>query len=74
MITSAQCRAARSWLKWTQAELARRAEVGLSAVKNFEAESVRTLPAIRYQLQGAFEDAGAEFPDEHTVSVQPRRS
>lgn len=69
MITSAQCRAARSWLKWTQAELAGRAQVGLSAVKNFEAESVRTLPAIRSQLQRAFEDAGAEFPDDATVRV-----
>ena len=69
MISSAQCRAARAWLQWTQAELAGRAEVGLSAVKNFEAESVRTLPAIRNQIQGAFEAAGAEFPDENTVRV-----
>jgi DNA-binding XRE family transcriptional regulator len=69
MISSAQCRAARAWLQWTQAELAGRAQVGLSAVKNFEAESVRTLPAIRSQLQRAFEDSGVQFPDEHTVRV-----
>lgn len=68
MISSAQCRAARAWLQWTQAELAGRAEIGLSAVKNFEAESVRTLPAIRNQIQGAFEAAGVGFPNEHSVS------
>ncbi|HWB48355.1 MAG TPA: transcriptional regulator [Stellaceae bacterium] len=69
MISSAQCRAARAWLQWTQAELAQRSQVGLSAVKNFEAESVRTLPAIRNQIERAFEDAGAEFPDANTVRI-----
>src|SRR4051812_34960957 len=32
----AQSRAARGWLEWSQADLARRANVGLSTVKEFE--------------------------------------
>jgi transcriptional regulator with XRE-family HTH domain len=36
-MTPAQCRAARGFLSMTQADLARRARVGLSTVKNFEA-------------------------------------
>ena len=31
-----QVRAARNWLAWTQAELAERANVGLSTVKDYE--------------------------------------
>jgi ribosome-binding protein aMBF1 (putative translation factor) len=31
-----QVRAARSWLAWTQAELAAKASVGLSTVKDYE--------------------------------------
>jgi transcriptional regulator with XRE-family HTH domain len=71
MIISAQCRAARAWLQWTQAELAERADVGLSAVKNFENGSVRTLPAIRNEIERAFNAAGIEFPSEDSMFVRP---
>lgn len=37
MLTPEHSRAARAWLGWTQAELAERAKVGLSTVKEFEA-------------------------------------
>ena len=60
-LSAEQCRAARAWLGWTQAELAQRANIGLSAVKDFEKGSRRTLPAIRAQMQRAFEDAGMKF-------------
>ena len=56
-----QCRAARAWLGWTQAELAQRSSVGLSALKDFEKGSRRTLPAIRNQIQRVFEEAGVTF-------------
>ena len=36
MITPEQSRAARGWLDWTQEDLAQRAGVGLSTVRDFE--------------------------------------
>jgi ribosome-binding protein aMBF1 (putative translation factor) len=36
MITPEQSRAARGWLDWTQADLAERAKVSLSTVRDFE--------------------------------------
>ena len=36
MLTPEQSRAARGWLDWTQDELARRANVSLSTVRDFE--------------------------------------
>jgi transcriptional regulator with XRE-family HTH domain len=66
-----QCRAARAWLGWTQAELAQRANVGLSALKDFEKGARRTLAAIRLQIQRAFEEAGVEFPSDDSLHVHP---
>jgi transcriptional regulator with XRE-family HTH domain len=36
MMSPEQSRAARAWLGWTQGDLAERAKVGLSTVKEFE--------------------------------------
>lgn len=36
MLTAEQSRAARGWLDWSQEELAKRANVSLSTVRNFE--------------------------------------
>jgi hypothetical protein len=60
LISPAQCRAARAWLNWTQAELVRRSAVSLSAIKDFEGGNRRTLSSIRSQLQRTFEDAGVD--------------
>jgi transcriptional regulator with XRE-family HTH domain len=68
-MSAAQSRAARGWLGWTQAELAQRAQIGLSALKDFEKGNRRTLPAIRLQLQRAFEEAGVEFPSQDSIKV-----
>lgn len=70
-MSSEQCRAARAWLGWTQAELAHQANVGLSALKDFEKGARRTVAAIRLQIQRAFEDAGVEFPSEDSLRVHP---
>lgn len=70
-MSAEQCRAARAWLGWTQAQLAQRSNVGLSALKDFEKGARRrTLPAIRAQLQRAFEESGVEFPSDESIRVR----
>jgi transcriptional regulator with XRE-family HTH domain len=59
-----QCRAARGWLAWTQQELAKRAGVGLSTVRDFE-KGERTPIANNFAaIRRAIESAGIEFTDE----------
>jgi len=52
-----QVRAARNWLAWTQAELATRAKVGLSTVKDYEGGKrvpiANNLEAIKKALETA---------------------
>jgi predicted transcriptional regulator len=58
MITSAQCRAARGLLDWTQQELADRARVGVVTVRQFEAGDVTPRRSTLQVIQHAFESAG----------------
>ena len=54
-----QCRAARAWLGWTQDDLAKRAGIGQSTVKDFEKGGPRKpIPNNRAAIQRAFADAG----------------
>jgi transcriptional regulator with XRE-family HTH domain len=52
-----QCRAARAWLAWSQQDLAKRASVSLSTVKDFENGNrtpiANNLAAIQKALEGA---------------------
>jgi transcriptional regulator with XRE-family HTH domain len=73
MMNSEQCRAARAWLNWTQQELARRAKVGLSTVKEFEKGERKTIAATTEAMQRAFAEAGIEFLDEGGEAVGIRR-
>jgi ribosome-binding protein aMBF1 (putative translation factor) len=67
MLTPEQSRAARAWLEWSQEDLAKRASVALSTVRDFE-KGRRTpisnnLEAIRRVLEAEgvellFDDAG----------------
>jgi len=57
MIAPEQCRAARAWLGWSQQELAVKASVGLSTVKELERGS-RLISATAAAIQRAIEDAG----------------
>ena len=61
MLAPEQSRAARGWLAWTQEDLAKRANVSLSTVRDFEAG--RRVP-IKNNLDAmrlAFEMAGVAF-------------
>jgi transcriptional regulator with XRE-family HTH domain len=56
-----QCRAARGWLGWTQQELARRAGVGLSTVRDFEKGERTPIPNNLAAMRRAFEAADIIF-------------
>ena len=68
-----QCRAARSWLAWTQAELASKAVVGLSTVKDYEAGNRTPIANNLLAMQRALEKAGMKFTAD-SVSGPIKRS
>jgi ribosome-binding protein aMBF1 (putative translation factor) len=56
-----QCRAARNWLAWTQAELAAKANVGLSTVKDYESGKRTPIANNLEAMQRALEKGGIRF-------------
>ncbi len=60
MLTPEQCRAARAWLDWGQAELAKRANVGLSTLRDFEAGKRTPMRNNLDAIRAAFHAAGVE--------------
>lgn len=56
-----QSRAARGWLDWTQADLAKHAHVSLSTVKDFENGHRTPIENNLSAMQRAFEDNGIRF-------------
>jgi DNA-binding XRE family transcriptional regulator len=56
-----ECRAARKQLKWTQAELARRALCSVNTIANFEAGRHVTHINVRKAIRQELEDAGMKF-------------
>ncbi len=61
MLTPEQSRAARGWLDWSQADLATRASVSLSTVRDFE--KGRRMPIVNnlQAIQRAIEQAGVQL-------------
>ena len=59
-----QVRAARNWLAWTQAELAEKAKVGLSTIKDYESGKRTPIANNVQAIKAALEAGGAWFkPD-----------
>jgi DNA-binding transcriptional regulator YiaG len=56
-----QCRAARAWLDWTQQELARRAGVGLSTVRDFEKGERTPIPNNLAAIRRVIEESGIKL-------------
>jgi predicted transcriptional regulator len=65
MITSAQCRAARGLLDWTQQDLADRAGVGIVTVRQVEAGVSDPRRSTLEVIRRALETAGVQFIDEN---------
>lgn len=65
MITSAQCRAARGLLGWSQQILADRAKVGIMTIHQLEKEGSQPRRATLDVVRRALEAAGVEFIDEN---------
>lgn len=61
MINSAQCRAARALLNWSQQQLAEASKIGNATIRNFEAGRSEPQHATRDVLRRVFETAGVQF-------------
>lgn len=72
MITTAQIRAARGLLKWTQATLAHRAAVSAVTLNMIENETVQPREKTLAAIRAALERGGVEFLYENGMGVGVR--
>lgn len=63
-INTAQVRAARALLDWTQVDLAAAAKISLPTVKRYEAGTRTPIPVIMAAIFRALEDAGVIFEND----------
>lgn len=64
-MTSAQCRAARALLDWSQQQLAEASKVGNATIRNFEGGKSGPQSSTLQVLRAALESAGVIFVDEN---------
>jgi transcriptional regulator with XRE-family HTH domain len=64
IMTPEQSRAARGWLGWSQAQLAKAAGVALSTVRDFEKHRRSPILNNLNAMRGALEAAGIRFPED----------
>lgn len=72
-LTPSQCRAARSFLNWSQDDLSKKSKVSKATIADFEREKEKRTPYERTidDLKRAFEEAGIEFEnDEKACGVR----
>ncbi len=72
MINTAQIRAARGLLKWTQATLAHRAAVSTVTLNMIENETVRPRETTLAAIRRALEAGGVQFLDENGTGIGVR--
>lgn len=74
MLAPEQSRAARAWLGWGQDELAKRAKVGLSTIRDFERGARVPISNNRDAVQRALEAAGIQFlfEDDQPIGISVR--
>lgn len=65
MIAPEQSRAARAWLNWSQADLAAKAKVGLSTIRDFEKGTRKPIENNLLAVEKAFLEIGVEFTEEN---------
>jgi ribosome-binding protein aMBF1 (putative translation factor) len=69
-----QVRAARGWLGWSQSDLAKRASVGLSTLKDFENGNRTPIANNLNAIQRALEAAGIELVFDGSTAVGIRKN
>lgn len=69
MINSAQIRAARGLLKWTQATLAAKAGVSIVTLNMIEGETVQPRKTTLASIQRVLESGGVEFIGDETAGL-----
>lgn len=57
-MTPQHCRAARAWLDWSQGDLSKRANIGLSTIRQFENGLRTPITNNLLAMRRAFEEAG----------------
>lgn len=72
MITTAQIRAGRGLLKWTQATLAHRAAISTVTLNMIENETVHPRPTPLAAIAKALESAGVQLLEDDGVGVGVR--